>query len=104
MKVTDVQPQKNDNSRVSIFIDGEYAFSLDEVDALVMGIKIGIEIDRERLSKMLFSSKFAKAKDAALKLISRKSVCRKMVEDLLLEKKFENEIIEAVCNELETLG
>lgn len=104
MKVTDVQPQKNDNSKVSVFIDGEYAFSLDEVDALVMGIKPGKEIDREKLGEMLFASQFAKAKNEALKLISRKSVCRKMVEDLLGEKKFDAEITDAVCNELESLG
>lgn len=104
MKVTDVQPQKNDNSRVSVFIDGEYAFSLDEVDALVMGIKPGREVDREKLGEMVFASQFAKAKNAALKLISRKSVCRKMVEDLLCEKKFDSEITDAVCSELESLG
>ena len=104
MKVTDIQKQKNDSSKVSLFIDGEYAFSLDEVDALVMGIKTGMEVDREKLSEMVFSSKFNSAKNAALSLISRKSVCRKMVEDLLFEKSFDEEIVEAVCNELESLG
>lgn len=104
MRVTDVQPQKNDSSKVSVFIDGEYAFSLDEVDALVMGIKPGIEVEREKLGEMVFASKFAKAKNVALKLISRKSVCHKMVEDLLFEKGFDKEITAAVCSELESLG
>jgi len=104
MKVTDVQPQKNDSSKVSVFIDGDYAFSLDEVDALVMGIKPGLEVEREKLGEMVFASKFAKAKNTALKLISRKTVCRKMVVDLLLEKGFDEEITDAVCTEFESLG
>jgi len=104
MKVTDVQPQKNDSSKVSVFIDGDYAFSLDEVDALVMGIKTGLEVEREKLGEMVFASKFAKAKNAALKLISRKSVCRKMIVDLLFEKGFDEEITDAVCAEFESLG
>lgn len=104
MRVTDVEQQKNNNSKVSVFIDGEYAFSLDEVDALVMGIKPGTEVDRERLGEMLFASRFASAKAAALNLIARKSVCRKMVEDLLKEKKYDSDITDAVCTELESLG
>lgn len=104
MKITDVQVQKNDTSKVSVFIDGKYAFSLDEVDALVMGIKKDREIDREKLSEMLFASGVAKAKRDALSLLSRKSATKSMIEDRLREKNFEDEVIETVLLELESLG
>ena len=66
-----------------------------------MGIKPGIEIEREKLADMVFASKFAKAKNAALNLISRKSVSRKMVWDLLCEKEFDEEITYTIVGSTE---
>ena len=44
MKITDVVPQKNNKNRVTVFVDGEYAFSLDRADALRLGVKVDAEI------------------------------------------------------------
>ena len=104
MKVTDIQRQKNNSQRVSIFIDDEYSFSLDEVDAVLMNIKIGRELTENDISGCIFKSQYAKAKDKALDILSRKSVSRKMLVNMLMEKKYDKEIADAVCDELESLG
>ena len=65
MKITEVSPQKNNPSRVSVYADGRYIFSLDDVDAVVLGIKPGREIDDNELHNLLFESQFGKAKAKA---------------------------------------
>ena len=104
MTITDVCPQKNSDSRVSVFLDGEYAFSLDEVDALVMGIKKGRELDENLLEKCRFLSSAAKAKEKALAFVARKPATRKMVRDMLLSKGFDVDAADCACDELEEFG
>lgn len=104
MRVTDVQPQRVYRGRVNVFIDDEYRFSMDEVDALVLGIKIGRELDEEDINECLFKSQYAKAKDKALDMLSRKSASRKMIFDYLKKKDYDETVVQAVCDELEELG
>ena len=41
MTVTDIKQQKNDKSRYSVYIDGNYEFSLIMEDILYFRLKIG---------------------------------------------------------------
>lgn len=104
MTITDVCPQKNCTTRVSVFADGKYAFSLDETDAFLLGIKKGKELDDEELEKCLFLSQTAKAKEKALNILERKSVTRKMLTDSLKRSGYDLDAVNIVCDELETLG
>lgn len=104
MIITDVQPQKNCSSRVSVFADGRYLFSLDEVDALVMGIKKGAQLSEDDLERCQFKSQCAKAREKAFEILSGKSATRKMISDALLQKKYDPDAVDAVCNELEENG
>ena len=104
MKVTDVQKQKNNDERVNVFIDGEYRFSLDELDAVIMGIKQGKELREHDMEECLFKSQYAKAKDKAIGMLSRKNASRKMIADYLKEKEYDEKVADRVCDELEELG
>lgn len=104
MRVTDVQLQKVNRGRVNIFIDNTYRFSMDEVDAVVLGIKIGRELNEEDINECLFKSQYAKAKDKALDMLSRKNASRKMVFDYLKKKEYDEAVAQTVCDELEELG
>ena len=104
MKITEVSPQKNDPRRVNVYLDGEYALSLDDVDALVMGIKPGREITEKELTNLLFESQFGKAKAKALDIISRKSVSTATLRDKLSEMGYEPVVTDEVINELKELG
>ncbi|MBQ8588582.1 MAG: hypothetical protein IJ454_04230, partial [Clostridia bacterium] len=70
MKITEVSPQKNNPGRVSVYSEGEYILSLDAVDAVVLGIKVGREISEKELNNLLFESQFGKAKAKALDILS----------------------------------
>lgn len=104
MKITEVTPQKNNPQRVSVYLDGEYVLSLDDVDALVLGIKPGREIDEAELTNLLFESQFGKAKAKALDILSRKSISSRCLCDELAKKGYDSIVIREVIGELEELG
>lgn len=104
MKVTDVVPQKNNNHRVSVFVDNEYAFSLDGADALMMKIKPGRELNGEDIEKCKWECNYTKARDKALDILSRKPVSESELKEKLTEKGYDDEISEKVISELEGLG
>lgn len=104
MKITEVSPQKNDPRRVNVYLDGEYSFSLDDVDALVLGIKAGREISEKELQNLLFESQFGKAKSKAMDILSRKSISTASLKKELTDKGYEEIIADEVINELTELG
>ena len=104
MKITEVSPQKNNPQRVNVYADGDYVFSLDEVDALVMGIKPGREITDQDLKNCLFESQFSKAKSKAMEILSRKPLSKQMLADELQKKEYDEVVIAEVINEFESLG
>lgn len=104
MKITEVSPQKNNPQRVNVYADGEYVFSLDDVDALVMGIKPGKEITARDVENCLFESQFGKAKAKALELLSHKALTVKMLQDELGKKGYDEVVIEQVVSEFQELG
>ena len=104
MKITEVSLQKNNPQRVNVYADGDYVFSLDEVDALVMGIKPGREITDQDLKNCLFESQFSKAKSKAMEILSRKPLSKQMLSDELQKKEYDEVVIAEVINEFESLG
>ena len=41
MIITDIQRQKHNDKRFSVFVDGEYTFSVSDVDLLYYKLKVG---------------------------------------------------------------
>lgn len=101
--ITEVSVQKNNPLRVNVYCEKGYLFSLDDVDAVTLGIKPGRILSSEELEKLSFVSEFGKAKDKALAVLSRKSVTRYELGKILMET-FESEVVENVLCELESLG
>lgn len=104
MKVTDVTVQKNNKHRVSVFVDNEYAFSLDETDAVLMKIKPGRELTRSDIDRCIMESGYTKARDKAFEILSHKPLSKKELEDKLSEKGYDKAIVFEVTEELSSLG
>lgn len=104
MTVTNVEIQKNNKNRVSIFADGEYAFSLDGTDALRMGIKKGRVLSEEDVRVCLEECEYSKAREKAFDIISRKLVSSKELALALSKKGYDDVIIQRVTHEMESLG
>ncbi len=104
MRITDIAAQKHNKDRVSVFVDNEYAFSLDGVDALKYQLKAGVEITQSEIEFYRRECNIAKARALAMDILSRKPVCKKMLLNKLTQKGFDKDISLEIAAELEDLG
>ena len=82
MLITAAEPRKK--NMTALFIDGEYAVSVDTVTFLSSGIRAGHEIDDDELYELIQSSNINRAKEKALCLIEYRARTKKEIEDRLL--------------------
>ncbi len=92
--VTDIQIQKKDNKRRSIYINGVFAFGLTDVDVLYYKLEIDKEIPQEKYDKILYNTLYERSKSIALNYLSRRMRSEKEVYDKLVDKEINDEIIE----------
>ena len=87
----------------ALYIDGEYAVSVDTVTLASSGFHTGSDITDDELHELLRASKISRAKEKALYLIEYRSRTRKELRDKLLPL-FGEEAAEAAIERLEQLG
>lgn len=101
MLITAVEERKKGMS--ALFIDGEYAVSIDTVTLVSSGKKAGSEITDEELYELLHLSKINRAKEKALYLIEYRARTRREIEERLVPL-YGEEASEAALERLEQLG
>ena len=101
MLITAIEERKKGMS--ALFIDGEYAVSIDAVTLISSGKKTGSEITDDELYSLLEDSKLARAKEKALYLIGYRARTRRELEDKLIPLFGEN-AAEGAISRLEELG
>lgn len=85
-KVTKVAVQKYNKHRYSVFLDEEYAFSLDEDTLVKHEILKGKELEKEYIETVLLSEEKIKARNAAVRFLGYRMRTEKEVLDKLSEK------------------
>lgn len=101
MVITAVEERKKGMS--ALYIDGEYAVSIDTVTLMSSGKKAGSEISDDELYELIENSKVSRAKEKALYLIEYRSRTKKELMDKLVPLYGEN-AAESAVNRLEELG
>ncbi len=96
MKITDVTPQQKNKNRVSVFVDGEYSFSLDGADALRLGVKTGAQITEKDIEIYNLESNLSKAKSKAFDIVARKMVTEHELRTKLTDKGYDEMICDIV--------
>ena len=104
MRVTDIARQKKRSNRVSIFLDGAFAFGLNDETAFNHGLRTGLELDEDQVARMLEEDQRKRAKDAAFHYLSFRPRTIKEVRDKLREKNYEEEIVQETIVLLKRLG
>lgn len=104
MTVTEIRQNKKDSSRYSVYIDGEYAFSLIMEDILYFRLKAGEEISEETYRYITETTLYIKAQDTALKYIGYKMRTAKEVLDRLESQEYDERLIAKVMAFLEKYG
>ena len=99
-KITDIQKQKRNRTRVSIFIDGEFVCGLDEVAAASARLKIGDEITADELKSVMEKSELNSAFERAVGYLSIAPRAKKEIYKYLLDKGYDKAIIMQTIDKL----
>lgn len=86
MKITKIEEQKKHKNRMSVFLDGEFAFGIDAFSLYSLNLKENDEIDEQRLSEIKNTVLFEDAKNYAARLISARSYTERGIRQKLLDR------------------
>ncbi|NLK93696.1 MAG: recombination regulator RecX [Clostridiales bacterium] len=85
-EITKIEVQKRNKNRVNIFIDNEYALSVNSEIVYKENLKKGKIIDKENLFLLAKEDNYIKCKETALKIVERSYKTEKQMAEKLKEK------------------
>ncbi len=100
--ITAIKVQKRNPQRVSIDLDGEYAFGLSRLVAA--WLNAGDRLSEEKIQALLEKDAFEVAYQRALDLLNHRPRSEKEIRQRLIEKDFSTEQIDRVVNKLKATG
>lgn len=103
-KITKIETGKRNKERVNVYIDDEYAFSINMELVYKFGLKVNEEVDKEKLIEISKSENLSKCKESALRTIERSYKTEKEIRDKLLSKEFDSETIDSTIDFLIEYG
>jgi regulatory protein len=104
MEITSAERNKKNKDRMSIYIDGRFAFTISEEDYLSMNLYEKKEITDEELDYIKNTLNFRTAKAAAVRYLSLKLRTEKEVRRKLHEDGYDDQNTENVISELKAIG
>ncbi|HNY83566.1 MAG TPA: regulatory protein RecX [Anaerolineaceae bacterium] len=93
-KITAIEPQKHNANRLSISLDGAYAFSLDRITAA--WLTVGRELGDLEIKKLLSKDEVENACARVMRLLSHRARSRQELERYLQKHGYETAVREAV--------
>ncbi len=99
-KITDIKPQTNYKSRVSVFLDGEFACGLDAFTAQKNRLKIGDELEREELISIQRESESQTMFEKCVDYINIRMRTEREIKNYLQDKGFIGEIQDEIVGKL----
>lgn len=97
-KITALEQQKRNKERISVFLDGEFAFGLNyEVAA---GLRVGQELSDEAIAQLQDQESLSRARQSAFHYISYRPRSIAEVRRNLLGKDYDDIVVETIINDL----
>lgn len=103
-QVTAIKTQLKRPNRVSIFLDGRFAFGLNAKVAERFELKPGMEVTPAFVESLLSGQVQQECVDKAFSYVSRRMHSRKELAQKLTRAEFAPEVVEIVLQKLEKLG
>lgn len=100
-KITDIKPQAKTPTRCNIYLDNSFYCGLELETVMKFRLKVGQEIEPERLDEIQLDSEKIKALDKALTFISKSKKTKKQVKDYLYKKGYTIQTVDAVILKME---
>lgn len=104
MIVTRIERQKRHPNRVNIYLDGAFAFGLDEEVLLRHGLRKGDPVDERMHGELLGAEESSKARSSALRYLSYRLRSEREIRTKLAEKEFAHDIVDRVVEQLHAAG
>jgi len=103
-KITGLKQQKKRDHRVNIFLDGEFAFSLEKETVLKAGLKIGRELTSEDMAALTGQDLRRKCYNAACRFLGYRPRSEQEVRQRLQRQGFDVACIQQTVDRLKELG
>jgi regulatory protein len=100
--ITALKLQARNKSRVNVYLDGHYAFSL--ADLVAAPLRVGQVLSDEDIAELQRQDAFRRAYERALNYLSYRARSRAEIERYLAKKQVDQETIEAVIARLAEVG
>jgi regulatory protein len=98
MKITEIKPQKRISTRVSLFVDGRYRFSLDRGTLQRAGLHVGDVIEEGLIEELELRDQFPRARDYGYLLLSHRDRTEREMRERLERKGFAAETVREVLD------
>jgi len=101
-KITAIEAQKRNKDRVSIYLDGEYAFGVARIVAA--WLQVGQELNEEKIAEMVAADGREVAYTRALRLLNQQDRSERDIRQHLLRHDIPEEIVDEVMERLVRAG
>jgi regulatory protein len=98
--ITAVAPTKRDPERVSVSIDGAFAFALPAIVAVQRGLKRGVVLDEAAVLELAELAEAERAVEAALNFVSYRPRSEREVRDRLRQRGFPPDAIDYAVDKM----
>ncbi len=98
--ITAITAQAHDPERVSVFLDGAFAFGLPALVAHDEGLRLGDRLDAARAAALIARDEVARATSAALAFLGYRPRSEKEVRDRLRQKGYAPEAVDEAVQKL----
>jgi len=102
--VTKLGGQKRRKNRVSVWLDGDFAFGLSREVALSFDLKEGDLLDRAKINRLQSAEAEVQARELALHFLSYRMRTEKEVRDKLRQKGIQGACIQKIVQRLKRMG
>ena len=103
-QITDIRAQKTRRDRVNVFIDGRYAFALDQISMFDARLEIGQDVSDERLDELMEKAGLDSAMSVALRYLTARPRSERELRDRLRRRQVGDAVIERTLEKLRGKG
>ncbi|MBQ4098504.1 MAG: RecX family transcriptional regulator [Clostridia bacterium] len=98
--ITDIKPQQKTPTRCNIYLNNNFYCGLELETVMKFRLKVGQEIDTDKLDEIQCDSERLKATEKALNFLSNRAKTKKQVKEYLQKKGYTEKTVSAVMEKL----
>ena len=102
--ITDIRPQKKRQDRVNIFIDGRYAFALDQLSVHEARLETGQDLSDEQLAELMDKAGLDSAMSISLRYLTARPRSERELRNRLRQRQVGEMIIDRTVEQLKARG